>query len=62
MMKLRLEHSLAQEAKRIKEQAKKLEPGLERDALMKKARQLDIDCQILAFIARAQIVPGARWH
>ena len=46
LMKLSFEDRLARESQRAKEQADRLEPGPERDALMNKVRQLDVACRV----------------
>ena len=45
-MRKSFEDRLGQEAQRIKEQAQKLKPGPEQDALLKKIRQLDVASHI----------------
>jgi hypothetical protein len=51
-----LEQSLAQEAERLREQAKKLPPGSERETLLRKARQADTGSHLSEWLTS----PGLR--
>jgi hypothetical protein len=41
-----LENRLAQEAKQLREEAKRLQPGAEREQLIRRARQAEIGAQM----------------
>jgi hypothetical protein len=47
-----LEERLAQEAERLRAEAKKLPPGFQRETLLRKARQAEIARERVAEIAR----------
>ncbi|MET4487021.1 hypothetical protein [Bradyrhizobium sp. LA7.1] len=51
-----LEARLAKEAKRLREEAKALPPGLERDLILRKARQAETGSHISEWLAS----PGLR--
>jgi hypothetical protein len=51
------EQRLSQRAKDAEEQAWKLEPGPERDALLRKARQLDMASHLNEWLASPSLPP-----
>ena len=51
------EQRLAMEALRLKEQARHLKPGKRREAMLRKARQADIDALVNQWIASPGLQP-----
>ncbi|MCK1279453.1 MULTISPECIES: hypothetical protein [unclassified Bradyrhizobium] len=52
-----LEDRLAKEAKRLREEAKALPPGLERDLILRKARQAETGSHISDWLASPGLQP-----
>ncbi|MBR1125095.1 hypothetical protein JQ628_26480 [Bradyrhizobium lablabi] len=52
-----LEERLAEEAKRLREQARLLEPGAARDALLRKARQAETGSHMSAWLESPGLQP-----
>jgi len=57
MHRATFEERLAEEARRLKEQAKKAAAGREREALLRKARQADTAAHINEWITSPGLVP-----
>ena len=52
-----LEEQLATEAERLREQAMKLKPGVERDALLRKARQAETGSHVSDWLRSPELQP-----
>jgi len=52
-----LEEQLATEAERLREEAMKLKPGVERDALLRKARQAETGSHVSDWLRSPELQP-----
>ncbi|MBR0826734.1 hypothetical protein JQ596_14385 [Bradyrhizobium manausense] len=52
-----LEERLAEEAKRLREKAKALPPGIERDTLLRKARQAETGSHMSEWLRSPELQP-----
>lgn len=52
-----LEEQLATEAERLREEAMKLKPGVERDALLRKARQAETGSHLSDWLRSPELQP-----